>query len=272
MWLRVSCNLEMDFDVPSPMILLLRPRSDARQWVARDHYAVSPALPIEEFTDVYGNQCQRLLAPPGRFHLEVSSDVHALPAIERRPGAPFMEVQDLPAETLTYLAPSRYCESDRLGGLATRISNGRRPGYEQVQAISEWVYRKLEYRTDSDPAPVSAEEVLERGQGVCRDFAHVGIALCRSLSIPARMTVGYLHRLEPMDLHAWFEAFVGATWYVFDPTRATLQGGRVCLGHGRDAADVPVFTQFGPPVLPTRMDVAVDEIPGPRESTRSHPS
>jgi transglutaminase-like putative cysteine protease len=264
MWLRVGCNLEMAFDVPSPMILLLRPRSDARQWVARDHYAVWPALPIDEYTDMYGNRCQRLLAPPGPFHLEVSSDVHVPPGIERRPGATFVEVQDLPAETLTYLAPSRYCESDRLGGLAAEISGRRRPGYEQVQAISEWIHGRLEYRTDSNPAPVSAEEVLVRGHGVCRDFAHVGIALCRSLSIPARMTVGYLHRLEPMDLHAWFEAFVGRRWYVFDPTRATTTGARVCLGHGRDAADVPVFTQFGPLAIPTRMDVRVEAISGPQ--------
>ena len=263
MWLRVSCRLEMAFDTPSPMILLLRPRSDARQWVARDHYAVWPALPVDEYTDMYGNRCQRLMAPAGRFHLEVSSDVHAPPGIERRPGAAFVEIQELPAETLTYLAPSRYCESDRLGGLAAQISGRRRPGYEQVQAISEWIHRKLEYRTNSNPNPVSAVEVLERGHGVCRDFAHIGIALCRGLSIPARMIVGYLHRLEPMDLHAWFEAFVGGQWYAFDPTRATLNGGRVCLGHGRDAADVPVFTQFGPPVLPTRMDVAVDAIQGP---------
>ena len=263
MWVRVSCKLEMAFEVPSPMILLLRPRSDSRQWVSRDHYGVWPALPIYEFTDIFGNQCQRLLSPAGSLQLEVSSDVHVAPAIDRRPGAAFVEVQDLPDETLTYLAPSRYCESDRLGGLAARISGHCRPGYEQVQAISEWIHRKLEYRTKSDPVPISAEEVLERGHGVCRDFAHVGIALCRSLSIPARITVGYLHRLEPMDLHAWFEAFVGGKWYVFDPTRSTLGGGRVCLGHGRDAADVPVFTQFGPPVLPTRMDVTVDAIPGP---------
>ncbi|MFO8152628.1 transglutaminase domain-containing protein [Thioalkalivibrio sp.] len=263
MWLRVSCRLEMAFDVPSPMILLLRPRSDSRQWVARDYYAVWPPLPIHEYTDIYGNRCQRLLSPAGRFQLEVSSDVHVAPGIERRPGAPFVEVQELPVDVLTCLAPSRYCESDRLGGLATRIAGRRRPGYEQVQAITEWIHRTLEYRTNSHPVPISAEEVLERGHGVCRDFAHVGIALCRSLSIPARITVGYLHRLEPMDLHAWFEAFLDGEWYVFDPTRATLSGGRVCLAHGRDAADVPVFTQFGPPVFPTRMDVTVDEVPGP---------
>ncbi|AHE98687.1 transglutaminase domain-containing protein [Thioalkalivibrio paradoxus] len=264
MWLRVSCQLEMEFAVASPMVLLLRPRSDARQWVARDHYAVWPGLPIAEYVDMYGNRCQRLLAPAGTFHLEACSDVQVPSGVEQGPGAPFVEVQDLPAETLMYLAPSRYCESDRLGGLAGEITGDRLPGYDQAEAISAWIHRTLVYRAESDPAPVSAVEALNRGDGVCRDFAHLGVALCRSLSIPARMIVGYLHGLEPMDLHAWFEAFVGGKWYVFDPTRATLGGARVCLGYGRDAADVPVFTQFGPPVIPSRMEVSVEEISGPQ--------
>jgi transglutaminase-like putative cysteine protease len=264
MWLRVSCDLEMYFAVASPMILLLRPHSDSRQWVARDHYAVWPGLPIEEYTDMYGNRCQRLLAPAGPFQLETRSDVRVPDGVDQSPGAPFVEVQDLPAETLMYLAPSRYCESDKLGGLAGTITADRRPGYDQVEAISAWIHRTLAYRSDSDPAPVSAVEALHRGDGVCRDFAHLGIALCRSLSIPARMIVGYLHRLDPMDLHAWFEAFVGGRWYAFDPTRATLSGARVCLGHGRDVADVPVFTHFGPPVIPSRMEVSVEETTGPQ--------
>jgi transglutaminase-like putative cysteine protease len=261
MWLRVRCSLEMDFAVASPMILLLRPRSDARQWVARDRYSVWPVAPIEEYTDMYGNPCQRLLAPAGRFQLEVSSDVRVPSGADRKPGGAFVPVQLLPAETLMYLAPSRYCESDKLGILASGIVGSSRPGYDQVQALSNWIRSRLAYRADSDPAPVSAVEALNRGDGVCRDFAHLGIALCRSLTIPARMIVGYLHRLEPMDLHAWFEAFVGGRWYAFDPTQATMRGGRVRLANGRDAADVPVFTQFGPPVIPSRMDITVEEIP-----------
>ncbi|QKT03538.1 transglutaminase family protein [Ectothiorhodospiraceae bacterium 2226] len=263
MWLRVSCSIEMDFEVESPMILLLRPRSDARQWVARDRYAVSPALPITEYTDMYGNRCQRLLAPPGRFELNVSSDVKVAALTEQRPDAPYVPVQDLPDDTLMYLTPSRYCESDKLDALASQIVADCAPGYEQVLAISRWINRSIAYRTDSDPVPVSAVEVVARRDGVCRDFAHLGIALCRSLSIPARIIVGYRHRLEPMDLHAWFEAFVGGQWYPFDPTQPTLSGARVYLARGRDAADVPVFAQFGPLVIPSRMDVAVEEISEP---------
>ena len=105
-------------------------------------------------------------------------------------------------------------------------------------------------------------EALERGEGVCRDFAHLGIALCRSLTIPARMVAGYLQDLEPMDLHAWFEAFVGGRWYTFDPTHPDQNKARVILALGRDAADVPVFNQFGPPVTPSGMHVFVREMPG----------
>ncbi|MBK1672450.1 cysteine protease [Ectothiorhodospira shaposhnikovii] len=269
MWLRVGCTLEMRFQVESPMLLLLRPRSDAHQWVAQDRYAVFPGMPIIEYTDMYGNLWQRLTAPPGYFKVEVRSDVQVPATLEQAPGAPFVLIQDLPDQALMYLTPSRYCDSDRLGRLAGEIVAGCIPGYDQVEAITRWTHEHLGYLTDSDPAPISALEAIERRNGVCRDFSHVGIALCRSLSIPARYVVGYLNQLEPMDLHAWFEAFVGGQWYSFDPTRARPDAGRVRLGYGRDAADVPVFNQFGPLVLPSRMEVSVEQITVPIGETPS---
>ena len=268
-WLRVGCSLEMAFQVPSPMVLLLRPRSGLLQWVAREEYSVRPAMHVTEYTDVYGNLCQRLLAPAGAFQVDVRAEVRVPARASMAPGARFVPVDELPSEVLIYLAPSRYCEADRLGGLVAEITAGQALGYDQVAAISRWINGRLRYVTDSDPTPVSATEMLNRGEGVCRDFAHLGIALCRGLSIPARLVVGYLQRLEPMDLHAWFEAYVGGRWYTFDPTRPDLTGGRVCLAHGRDAADVPLFNQFGPPAYPSRMDVFVDEIPGPDKELRN---
>lgn len=262
MWLRVGCTLEMDFQVESPMLLLMRPRSDAHQWVAQDRYTVSPGMPIIEYTDMYGNLWQRLTAPPGHFQVQVQSDVRVPPRLDRVPGAPFVLVQDLPDHTLMYLTPSRYCDSDRLGQQAAQIVRGKIPGYDQVEAIARWTHEHMTYLTDSDPTPISAQEAIERGNGVCRDFAHIGVALCRSLSIPARYVVGYRYRLVPMDLHAWFEAYVGGQWFTFDPTQSEPEAGRVRLGYGRDASDVPVFNQFGPLVIPSRMDVSVEEIDG----------
>jgi transglutaminase-like putative cysteine protease len=156
--------------------------------------------------------------------------------------------------------PSRYCESDRFHQMAIEITAGQLPGYDQVAAIVAWLRNSISYCPGSSDIPVSAVETNARQVGVCRDLAHLGIALCRSISIPARMVVGYLYGLEPMDLHAWFEAYVGGRWYTFDAAQAKLKGGYVAVGYGRDGADVAVYNQFGPPVYPTAQTVCVERI------------
>jgi transglutaminase-like putative cysteine protease len=144
--------------------------------------------------------------------------------------------------------------------MATAITVGQRPGYDQVAAIVSWVRNNINFQPGSSDVPVSATEVNSRRVGVCRDLAHLGIALCRSLSIPARLVVGYLHELAPMDLHAWFEAYVGGRWYTFDATQSKLRAGYVAVGYGRDAADVAVYSQFGPAVYPTTQTVKVERL------------
>ena len=211
-----------------------------------------------ESTDSFGNACQRLVAPVGDVLIHTSAEVAVIGSADAGPGANFVEVQRLPNDVLTFLLPSRYCESDRFGDLAREITYDARPGYDQVGRISDWVRNSIQYLPGSSDFPVSAVEVHHRGHGVCRDLAQLGIALCRSISIPARLVVGYLHNLQPMDLHAWFEAYVGDRWYTFDPTQSDLQGGRVIIAFGRDAADVSVFHQFGSGCLLNNMDVQVD--------------
>jgi transglutaminase-like putative cysteine protease len=179
-------------------------------------------------------------------------------SIDQAFGSPFIEVQNLPDTVLSYLLPSRYCESDRFHQMATEITTGYQPGYNQVAAIVIWLRNSIIYCPGSSDIPLSAAEVNAKQMGVCRDMAHLGIALCRSLSIPARMVVGFLYGLEPMDLHAWFEAYVGGRWYTFDATQAELKGGYVAVGYGRDAADVAVYNQFGPAVYPTEQTVHVE--------------
>ena len=219
-----------------------------------------PSVPVHEYTDDYGNLCQRLVAPAGSFEVYTSAEVMTADYIDQAPGAPFVEIQNLPDAVLSYLLPSRYCESDRFHQLASEITAGYMLGYDQVAAIVMWLRQTIEYNLGSSDIPVSAVEVNSRQVGVCRDLAHLGIALCRSLSIPARMVVGYLDHLEPMDLHAWFEVYVGGRWYTFDATQAELKGGYVAVGYGRDAADVAVFNQFGPAVSPTAQSVRVERI------------
>ena len=260
MWLRTSCNLTFDITGPTPFILMLRPRSGAQQWIAREEYRLTPSVAVFEFTDNYGNLCQRLIAPPGIFSVHTIADVMTADHVDQAPGAPFVEIQNLPDAVLSFLLPSRYCESENFGEMATSITAGQQLGYDQVAAIETWLRTTIRYEPGSSDIPVSAIEVNIRQSGVCRDLSHLGIALCRSLSIPARLVVGFLYGLSPMDLHAWFEAYVAGRWYTFDATQTVLKGGYVAIGYGRDAADVAVYNQFGPPVYPTAQNVDVQLI------------
>jgi transglutaminase-like putative cysteine protease len=260
MWLKISCELQFLIDFPTPFILMLRPRSGAQQWVASEEYLLDPIVPAFEFTDDYGNLCQRLVAPPGNFTVRTSAKVMTVDNISTEPGGRFVEVRNLPDSVLKYLLPSRYCESDRFGALAVKVSIAQTPGYDQVAAIEHWLHKTIKYQPDTSFLPLSAIEVNQRQIGVCRDLSHLGIALCRSLSIPARMVVGYLYGLEPMELHAWFEAYVSDRWYTFDATQKIKTGGYVAIGYGRDAADVAIYNQFGPAVFPSYQQVSVQQI------------
>ena len=257
MWLNASCSLEFQIPVPTPFLLMLRPRSGHQQWISREEYVSYPSVPAVEFTDSFGNLCQRLVAPAGYFSVRTAVDVETADACDIAPGVPFVEVQNLPDETLPFLNPSRYCEADRFNDMAREIVAGHLPGYDQCNAIVDYVHRAIQYTPGMGQNIISATEVNKQGHGVCRDMAHLGIACCRALAIPARMVVGYLEGLYPMDLHAWFEAYVGGRWYTFDPTQANLNGGRVAIAFGRDAADVAIYTQFGDPVELLAMNVNV---------------
>ena len=258
MKLKVSCNLHFQITEASVLILMLRPYRGCQQWVNHESFTLEPALPIMESTDSQGNASQRLLATGSDVFIHTSAEVIVDDQVDIHPGAHFVEIQHLPHDVMPYLLPSRYCESDRFGVLAREITADITPGYDQVSAISAWVSANILYQPGSSEFPLSAAEVHPQGHGVCRDLAQMGIALCRSISIPARLVVGYLYNLQPMDLHAWFEAYIGGRWYTFDPTQSVLQGGRVIIAYGRDAADVAIFHQFGAGCLLNNMDVSVE--------------
>lgn len=260
MWLRTSCDLIFDISVPTPFVLMLRPRSGAHQWIASEQYKITPSVPVIEFTDLYGNLVQRLIAPVGTFTIHTTADVMTSDYVDQAFHAPFIEIQNLPESVLTYLLPSRYCESEYFFHMASEITADDLLGYDQVVSITQWVRNTIAFEADNSYALISAIEVNARKSGVCRDLSHLAIALCRSLSIPARMVVGYLHNLEPMDLHAWFEVYVGGRWYAFDATQDEMKGGYVAIGYGRDAADVAVYNQFGPALYPLTKTICVEEI------------
>ena len=263
MWIEATCRLELDYEHATPMILMLRPRSGAGQWVASESYEFSRSVEVNEYTDGYGNLCQKLIAPPDGFVIETRARVSTSDRVDEGRGAPFVDILTLPENVLQFLLPSRYCESDRFGQETLGIAGGNVPAYDQVENIVAWIRDHIEYRPGTSSTPRAAAEIQKIGFGVCKDLAHLGIAMSRSISISARMVVGYLAGLEPMDLHAWFEVFVGGRWYAFDPTQKDLMGARVTIAYGKDAADVSIYHQFGPPARFTGMQVTVSETSSP---------
>lgn len=256
MRLNAGCELLFETAEPTPLVLMLRSRDGDAQRIIQNNLQFDPQVPIVDYADSYGNLCQRLVAPPGQLRVRSTVTADVADSIDVQFGAEFVPVQDLPAYTLPFLLPSRYCQSDLMADLANDIVANIEPAYDQVDAIRHWIHTHIEYRYDTSDASTSALETEKNRVGVCRDFVHLGLALCRSLTIPARMVVGYLYDLKPMDLHAWFEAYVGDRWYSFDPTQAEPRGNRIIIAYGRDAADVALATQYGPVTL-TEMEVWV---------------
>ncbi len=245
MILEANCQLSLDAAAPVPVIFMLRPRSGWGQWVMREEYVMEPHLPMSEYTDDFGNLCQRAVLPAGPLSLHASCVVDTSDNIDVEPEAAFVPVELLPDAILKFLLPSRYCQADQLGHLAHSLIGGLPPGYQQVDAITRWIHENVTYQYGTSNASTSALETANSHVGVCRDMAHLGIALCRAINIPARFVCGFLHELDPMDLHAWFEAYVGTRWYTFDATQSSPKGNRIAIAYGRDAADVALLTQFG---------------------------
>jgi len=244
--LDVGCSMSLRALWATPTVLMLRPRSGEGQWVIAERYQIDPSVPVAEFTDSHGNLCQRIVVPEGPMTISIEATVDTADEIDVDVTAPRVAIHEVPDWALQFLLPSRYCQSDLVFTNAVEITNGALPGYPQVEAIRSWIEREVRYEYGTSSGVTSAVDTLYSRTGVCRDFAHLGIALCRSLDIPARMVVGYLHGLDPMDQHAWFEAYVGGRWFTFDATQREPRGNRVTIAYGRDAADVAFVTQFGP--------------------------
>ncbi len=258
MILDAFCQLDYQLTEHVAAIFMLRPRSGQAQWIMREEFHISPQVPVVEFTDVYGNLCQRTVMPPGDFHLSVNYRVQVNDTVDEDIFAPLMLVQHLPPDILHYLLPSRYCQSDEISALAMSIIGTLPSNYQCVSAIRAWVHQNIHNEPGSSNSFTTALETLNTRRGVCRDFAHLGIALCRAINVPARMVVGFLHQLYPMDLHAWFEAYIGGRWFTFDATESMTRGNRIVVAYGRDAADVALATMFGNFTM-RNMQVSVNE-------------
>jgi transglutaminase-like putative cysteine protease len=259
MKLKIGCKLEYISKTNTPLITVLRLRKELSQFIESETFKMEPLLPMTEYIDLYGNYCQRMEVPKGKLVIDTLSIVVTNNQIESNPEANFTLIQDLPEQTLIYLLPSRFCESDKLNTKAFEIVSDQTVGYQMVESIRTWINKNIKYEYNRSNSSTSALDTLESKHGVCRDLSHLAIALCRSINIPARIVVGYLHNLKPMDLHAWFEAYLEGHWYTFDATQQYTTGGRVVLAYGRDAADVATATYFGDMKL-KNMYVYVEEL------------
>lgn len=185
------------------------------------------------------------MLPQGGSRVLVRATVETSDDIDVDMTAPRTPMDEVPDYVIEFCLPSRYCQSDALGTFARGVVGDALPGYPEVEAIRRWIASSVTYEYGVSTVSTSALETLQHRAGVCRDFAHLGIAMCRAIEIPARMVVGYLHELDPMDQHAWWEAYVGGRWFTFDATQKAPKGNRVTIAYGRDAADVALATQFG---------------------------
>jgi transglutaminase-like putative cysteine protease len=220
--------------------------------VRPDHMMVSPSIPVRSYRDSYGNWCTRLVAPAGFTQLSCRALVRdsgipekVLPELEQRP------VDQLPEATLLYLLASRYCESDVLSNAAWQLFGSTPTGWKRVQAVCDFVHKHIEFGYQWARPTKTAAEAFQEKRGVCRDYAHLAVAFCRALNIPARYCTGYLGDIgvppvdAPMDFAGWFEAFLGDDWYPFDARNNSPRIGRILIARGRDAADVALTTTFG---------------------------
>ena len=255
----VETVLEYDVKVPTHFCFNLEAAHWPTQNILSERLAVSSGVALRAFTDPgSGNRFFRFDASPGpllvNYRAEV--EVHSKPVDEQLPETPVTEVPD---EIFHYLMPTRYCESDLLSQAAQRLFGQNPPGISRVHKIVQWVHDSIEYRPGSSGPTTTAHEVFVQRAGVCRDFAHLGITLCRAMNIPARLVVGYVWFEEPpQDFHAIFEAWIGGRWVLFDPSGMAPVDRLVRIGTGRDAKDVAFSTFFGSVVM-TRKEISVLE-------------
>ena len=250
----VGCTLEYEVPRPTAFVFLVEAARLDRQIVRDERVRLSPEPPLERPLERFtapesGNRFLRVQAAPGTLRLDYEATVTLRPRVADPAQVRETPAECLPLPALVHLNPSRHCESDRLGLFARRTFGHLAPGHARVGAVCDWIRENVDYVAGSTDESTSAADILVERRGVCRDFAHLGIALVRALGVPARYVAAYAWRLDPQDFHAVFEAYLegpdGGAWYVFDATRKSAADGIVRIGVGRDAGDASFCSPFG---------------------------
>ncbi|MGZ8199130.1 MAG: transglutaminase-like domain-containing protein [Burkholderiales bacterium] len=267
MHIRAGYEIGYECPGPTPMLLVLSIHpSRVPDLVTPHRISFDREVVPYDYVDGFGNVCTRIIAPPGRTTIRTDfviadSGLHDVVASDARQH----EITELPNDALVFLLGSRYCETDRLSDIAWSLFAKTPPGWARVQAICDHVHDWIEFGYEHACATASAWDSYTGRKGVCRDYAHLAIAFCRCMNIPARYCTGYLGdigvpRVDPMDFSAWFEAYLGGQWYTFDARNNIPRIGRIVMARGRDATDVALSTSFGPTTL-AKFDVFTDEVP-----------
>ena len=267
MQIKVGFELIYDCPQPTPMMLVLHVHySRAADLVMPDHLTTNPSVLLSPYRDGFGNWCTRLVAPPGRLTIESTAVVRDSGNREVAPPYAYQHsIEELPEEALVFLLGSRYCDTEKLSEVAWSLFGQTPSGWPRVQAICDFVHNHISFGYEHARMTRTASEAFHERRGVCRDFAHLAVAFCRCMNIPARYCTGYLGDIgmpppyAPMDFAAWFEAYLGGRWYTFDPRNNEPRIGRVLIARGRDAIDVAIATTFGPNTL-VSFKVTTDEV------------
>jgi transglutaminase-like putative cysteine protease len=254
---RIGCAFTYQVVQPVPLLLNFKPRRGMGQSLLEEKLIIGPNLPTEEFEDRHGNILYRVLMAPGRNEIRHDAIVAIKPHSDNFgfEAGVALSPADVPSELLRYTLPSRYCDSDKLLFFAAQQFGAYPPGPVQVQAVCDWVHHNIEYRWGSGSPELSAHDVFQRRHGVCRDFAHLVVALCRALNLPARYITGHLPDIgfidpgSPMDFHAYAEVYLGGKWWTYDARFNVPRIGRIKVSCGYDAVDCAFATVFGPAQL-----------------------
>lgn len=257
MLIRYGYEITVTCPQPTPLVCLMALHEEraANLRTAETFFTTPPDLPNWTYLDLFGNRCRRLTAPAGDLMIWGDATIadSGLPD-PILPNAREIPVADLPDDCLVYLMGSRYCETDRLSQIAWDLFGHLAPGWSRVQAICDYVHGHIQFDYMQARATRTAYEAWEERIGVCRDFAHLGVALCRCMNIPARYVNGHMGDIgvpvvDPMDFSAWMEVWLDGAWHTFDPRNNKPRIGRIVVARGRDATDVPLINSFGPHIL-----------------------
>ena len=248
----IGCTFEFESPRPTHAIVMVEPHFSEAAKVVETRFELDPTSATSVYRDHFGNTCRRIDLAEGTSRLTFAALVNAAEEPDpERWDATEVAAADLPDDALIFVLPSRYCESDVLADEAFRLFGDTPPGWARVQAVSDWANGHLGFQYGASSPSFSARDVFDRGLGVCRDFSHLAITMCRALNIPARYVFGYLPDIgvpdpgTPMDFCAWMEVFLGDGWHTFDPRNNQRRIGRTVIARGRDAADVAMVTSFG---------------------------